>query len=137
MGKKRGRPRSLRAIVPVVLLAVLALGASACSSAEGTGVEVAIDRNPITELIKPKLVSAIKDGQVGEGKIATDAVTSAKIKDGAVATGKLAGSAVTSDKIAGSAVTTDKINNGAVTGAKIGAGQVATDKLNTALHMIF
>ncbi|MFE3544346.1 Ig-like domain-containing protein [Nocardia sp. NPDC059177] len=65
MGKKRGRPRSLRTIVPVVLLTVFALGASACSSAEGTGVEVAIDRNPITELIKPKLVSAIKDGQVG------------------------------------------------------------------------
>ncbi|WP_280218471.1 L,D-transpeptidase [Nocardia neocaledoniensis] len=65
MGKKRGRPRSLRTIVPVVLLAVFALGASACSAAEGAGVEVAIDRNPITELMKPKLVSAIKDGQVG------------------------------------------------------------------------
>ncbi|MFC6013114.1 L,D-transpeptidase [Nocardia lasii] len=65
MGKKRGRPRSLRTIVPVVLLAVFALGASACSAAEGAGVEVAIDRNPITELIKPKLVSTIKDGQVG------------------------------------------------------------------------
>ncbi len=65
MGKKRGKPRSLRMIVPVALLAVFALGASACSSAEGAGVEVAIDRNPITELIKPKLVSEIKDGQVG------------------------------------------------------------------------
>ncbi|PWV72744.1 L,D-transpeptidase [Nocardia neocaledoniensis] len=65
MSKKRGRPRSLRTIVPVVLLAVFALGASACSAAEGAGVEVAIDRNPITELMKPKLVSAIKDGQVG------------------------------------------------------------------------
>ncbi|MGW6423962.1 L,D-transpeptidase [Nocardia sp. NPDC055053] len=65
MGKKRGRPRSLRTIVPVALLAVFALGASACSAAEGAGVEVAIDRNPITELIKPKLVSTIKDGQVG------------------------------------------------------------------------
>ncbi|WP_278262976.1 Ig-like domain-containing protein [Nocardia sp. AG03] len=65
MGKKRGRPRSLRTFVPVVLVAVLALGVSACSSAEGSGVEAAIDRNPITELMKPKLVSAIKDGQVG------------------------------------------------------------------------
>lgn len=65
MGKTRGRHRSLRTIVPVALLAVFALGASACSAAEGAGVEVAIDRNPITELIKPKLVSAIKDGQVG------------------------------------------------------------------------
>ncbi|MGW6730007.1 L,D-transpeptidase [Nocardia sp. NPDC055029] len=62
---KRGRHRSLRTIVPVALLAVFALGASACSAAEGAGVEVAIDRNPITELIKPKLVSTIKDGQVG------------------------------------------------------------------------
>ncbi|MFD6394700.1 Ig-like domain-containing protein, partial [Nocardia sp. NPDC060259] len=49
----------------MALLAVFALGASACSAAEGAGVEVAIDRNPITELIKPKLVSTIKDGQVG------------------------------------------------------------------------
>ncbi|MBW0274490.1 hypothetical protein ATM97_18510 [Nocardia sp. MH4] len=65
MGKTRGRHRSLRTIVPVALLAVFALGASACSAAEGAGVEVAIDRNPITELIKPKLVSTIKDGQVG------------------------------------------------------------------------
>ncbi|MFD4461284.1 Ig-like domain-containing protein [Nocardia sp. NPDC058480] len=65
MSKKRGRPRSLRTIVPVVLLAVFALGASACSAAEGAGVEVAIDRNPLAELIKPKLVSTIKDGQVG------------------------------------------------------------------------
>ncbi|WP_336083058.1 L,D-transpeptidase [Nocardia sp. SSK8] len=65
MGKKRGRPRSLRTFVPVVLVAVLALGVSACSAAEGSGVEAAIDRNPITELIKPKLVSTIKDGQVG------------------------------------------------------------------------
>ncbi|MFD3463868.1 Ig-like domain-containing protein [Nocardia fluminea] len=65
MGKKRGRPRSLRTIVPVVLLAVFALGASACSAAEGAGVEVAIDRNPLAELIKPKLISTIKDGQVG------------------------------------------------------------------------
>ncbi|MEV6218821.1 Ig-like domain-containing protein [Nocardia sp. NPDC051833] len=65
MSKTRGRHRSLRTIVPVALLAVFALGASACSAAEGAGVEVAIDRNPITELIKPKLVSTIKDGQVG------------------------------------------------------------------------
>lgn len=65
MGKKRGRHRPLRTIVPVVLLAVFAVGASACTAAEGTGVEVAIDRNPITELMKPKLVSDITDGQVG------------------------------------------------------------------------
>ncbi|MFC4376908.1 Ig-like domain-containing protein [Nocardia halotolerans] len=65
MGKKRGKPRSLRAFWPVALLAVFALAASACSAAGGAGVEVAIDRNPVTELIKPKLVSEVKDGQVG------------------------------------------------------------------------
>ncbi|MFF0543285.1 L,D-transpeptidase [Nocardia thailandica] len=65
MGYQRGRRRSLRAIAPIALAAVVALGASACSTGEGVGADVAIDRNPITELIKPKLVSTIKDGQVG------------------------------------------------------------------------
>lgn len=100
MGKKRGRPRSLRTIVPVALLAVFALGASACSAAEGAGVEVAIDRNPITELIKPKLVSTIKDGQVGvspgmplafqveDGKFTEVTLTN---KEGRPVSGQLAG----------------------------------------------
>ncbi|MFE6920327.1 Ig-like domain-containing protein [Nocardia sp. NPDC057663] len=100
MGMKRGRPRSLRTIVPVALLAVFALGASACSAAEGAGVEVAIDRNPITELIKPKLVSTIKDGQVGvspgmpmafqveDGKFTEVTLTN---KEGRPVSGQLAG----------------------------------------------
>ncbi|MET7767222.1 Ig-like domain-containing protein [Nocardia sp. NPDC005366] len=51
---------------PVAVLAVLALGATACASSSGTaGDVVAIDRNPITELIKPKLMSPVKDGDVG------------------------------------------------------------------------
>lgn len=100
MGKTRGRHRSLRTIVPVALLAVFALGASACSAAEGAGVEVAIDRNPITELIKPKLVSTIKDGQVGvspgmplafqveDGKFTEVTLTN---KEGRPVSGQLAG----------------------------------------------
>lgn len=54
-------------VAPVALLAVLALGLSACSStSESTAsAAVPIDRNPITELIKPKLLSPIKDGDVG------------------------------------------------------------------------
>ncbi|MEU5405238.1 L,D-transpeptidase [Nocardia asteroides] len=99
MGKKRGRPRSLRTMVPVALLAVFAVGATACSAAEGAGVEVAIDRNPITELMKPKLVSEIKDGQVGvspgmpmafqveDGKFTEVTLTN---KEGRAVAGKLA-----------------------------------------------
>ncbi|GGK64799.1 L,D-transpeptidase [Nocardia camponoti] len=61
-----GRPRSLKAMIgPMALLAAFAIGATACTSAESPGVEAAIDRNPVTELIKPKLVSGIKDGQLG------------------------------------------------------------------------
>lgn len=51
---------------PVALLAVLALALSACSSTQdNSATAVAIDRNPITELIKPKLMSPVKDGDVG------------------------------------------------------------------------
>nr|WP_275426203.1 Ig-like domain-containing protein [Nocardia arizonensis] len=52
---------------PVALLAVVALGLSACSSSSQStaAATVAIDRNPITELIKPKLTSPVKDGDVG------------------------------------------------------------------------
>lgn len=38
---------------------------SACSSSEASEATVAIDRNPITELIKPKLVAPVKDGDIG------------------------------------------------------------------------
>ncbi len=48
------------------MLAVIALGSSACSSSSGTAdAAVAIDRNPITELIKPKLLAPVKDGDKG------------------------------------------------------------------------
>ena len=56
-----------RASVPVVVLSVLALALSACSTSSGVSEAdaVPIDRNPITELIKPKLVSPVKDGDKG------------------------------------------------------------------------
>ncbi|MEV6430203.1 Ig-like domain-containing protein [Nocardia sp. NPDC051463] len=50
---------------PLMVFAVFALVLSACSSSSGSADGVAIDRNPVTELIKPKLVSPVKDGDVG------------------------------------------------------------------------
>jgi lipoprotein-anchoring transpeptidase ErfK/SrfK len=50
----------------LVVLAVVALALSACSSSNATDTaSVPIDRNPMTELIKPKLLSPVKDGDVG------------------------------------------------------------------------
>ncbi|MEU8894817.1 Ig-like domain-containing protein [Nocardia sp. NPDC048505] len=62
-----GRGRSVRMLsAPLILLAVATLGLSACSSSSGSGGSpVAIDRNPMTELIKPKLVAPVKNGDVG------------------------------------------------------------------------
>ncbi|WP_428981455.1 L,D-transpeptidase [Nocardia brasiliensis] len=51
---------------PVAVLAVAALALSGCSSSSTTDSSTAmIDRNPVLELIKPKLLSPIKDGDVG------------------------------------------------------------------------
>ncbi|MFE3445318.1 Ig-like domain-containing protein [Nocardia sp. NPDC059180] len=62
----RGRHRSTWKLAgPLVLLAVVALALPSCSSSEATDESVAIDRNPITELIKPKLLAPVKDGDVG------------------------------------------------------------------------
>ncbi|WP_067654434.1 L,D-transpeptidase [Nocardia harenae] len=62
----RRRPGWKSASVPLVVLSVLALALSACSTSSGVEADsVAIDRNPITELIKPKLVSPVKDGDKG------------------------------------------------------------------------
>ncbi|MFF0532774.1 Ig-like domain-containing protein [Nocardia amikacinitolerans] len=63
----RGRRRSIRILSgPLVLLAVIAMGSSACSPSSGSAdAAVAIDRNPITELIKPKLLAPVKDGDKG------------------------------------------------------------------------
>ncbi len=44
----------------------MALALTACSSSNATETStVAIDRNPITELMKPKLLSPVKDGDIG------------------------------------------------------------------------
>ncbi|MBF6351401.1 MULTISPECIES: L,D-transpeptidase [Nocardia] len=50
---------------PMVLVALLAMVLTGCSSSEAAEGTVAIDRNPITELIKPKLVAPVKDGDIG------------------------------------------------------------------------
>ncbi|MFQ6398071.1 L,D-transpeptidase [Nocardia sp. KC 131] len=67
MSVAQGRRRSMRMVTtPLIVFAVSALTLSACSSSGGTdAAQVAIDRNPITELIKPKLLSPVKDGEVG------------------------------------------------------------------------
>ncbi|ONM47314.1 L,D-transpeptidase [Nocardia donostiensis] len=59
------RPSAGKFTVPVVLFALLALVLSACSSSDASDRTVAIDRNPITELIKPKLLAPVKDGDIG------------------------------------------------------------------------
>nr|WP_280402205.1 Ig-like domain-containing protein [Nocardia carnea] len=49
----------------MVLVTLVALVLTGCSSSEAAEGSTAIDRNPITELIKPKLVAPVKDGEVG------------------------------------------------------------------------
>lgn len=71
------------------------------------------------------------DGSVTTGKLATDAVTSAKLIDSAVATAKLRSDAVTEAKIITSAVTTNKLASDSVVTAKILDGNVTTPKLAT------
>lgn len=65
---------------------------------------------------------------LGAAAIATDAVTTAKIADGAVTTSKLATNSVTADAIAAGAVDTAELAANAVTYAKI-QNVSATDKL--------
>lgn len=85
---------------PVIVCAVLALALTACSSSNATDAStVAIDRNPITELMKPKLLSPVKDGDMGvspgvpltlkvdDGKFTTVTLTSPQ---GVPVAGKLA-----------------------------------------------
>lgn len=49
----------------MVLVTLVALVLTGCSSSEAAEGSAAIDRNPITELIKPKLVAPVKDGEIG------------------------------------------------------------------------
>ncbi len=50
----------------MAVLSALVLALGACSSGSGTDSStVAIDSNPISELIKPKIVAPVKDGQIG------------------------------------------------------------------------
>ena len=70
-------------------------------------------------------------GQIVEGMIANDAVTTTKIKNAAVTTDKLDNAAVTEVKLATDAVTTNKIKNLNVTTDKLGNGAVTEVKLAT------
>lgn len=86
---------------PVVVVAVFALALTACSSSQASDTtSVAIDRNPITELMKPKLMSPVKNGDMGvspgvpmtfkvdDGKFTNVMLTSPQ---GVPVSGKLAG----------------------------------------------
>ena len=72
---------------------------------------------------------SVKDGGIGESKIASNAVGSDKIWDGGVTTNKIAPFAVTEGKLRADAVTTDKIADGAVTGAKLAPESVTQTKI--------
>ncbi|WP_306358363.1 MULTISPECIES: Ig-like domain-containing protein [unclassified Nocardia] len=66
MRNGQGRRRSRKLLGAVAVLSALVLALGACSSGSGTDSSaVAIDSNPISELIKPKLVAPVKDGQIG------------------------------------------------------------------------
>ncbi|WP_194837642.1 Ig-like domain-containing protein [Nocardia sp. XZ_19_369] len=67
MSVGHGQRRWIRHITaPVVVFAVAALVLSGCSSSDSAdSSSIAIDRNPLVELIKPKLLSPIKDGEMG------------------------------------------------------------------------
>ncbi|WP_433593193.1 L,D-transpeptidase [Nocardia sp. CA-145437] len=66
MGEWRGGRRTGKLLGAGVLLSVVALALVGCSSgAGGQKSSVAIDSNPISELMKPKLISPVKDGDKG------------------------------------------------------------------------
>ncbi|WP_280255126.1 L,D-transpeptidase [Nocardia wallacei] len=65
MGIWRGRQRSKAMLGAVALLSVLGLAATACSNSGADGPQAAIEPNPVAELIKPKLVVPVKDGEAG------------------------------------------------------------------------
>ncbi|MEU1430367.1 Ig-like domain-containing protein [Nocardia sp. NPDC005746] len=66
MGEWRGGRRSGKLLGAGVVLSVVALALVGCSSGgKGQSSSVAIDSNPISELMKPKLISPVKDGDKG------------------------------------------------------------------------
>ncbi|WP_280266111.1 L,D-transpeptidase [Nocardia wallacei] len=60
----RGRHRSKVVLGSVAVLSALALAATGCSDS-GASSGSAIESNPVSEMIKPKLVAPVKDGDVG------------------------------------------------------------------------
>ena len=76
--------------------------------------------------------AGIEDLAVTTGKLAANAVTTAKVDAAGLAAAALATDAVTTAKIQDAAVTTAKLSTGAVTTAKFTAGAVDTAALGTA-----
>ena len=65
-GGKRIGARSRSRLIAMVAAGVVVSGlASACTASRDDAASVPIDSNPITELIKPKVSSVVKDGEVG------------------------------------------------------------------------
>ncbi|MEU1207451.1 Ig-like domain-containing protein [Nocardia sp. NPDC005825] len=66
MGVRQGGRRTGKLLGAGVVLSVVALALVGCSSGgSGQKSSVAIDSNPISELMKPKLISPVKDGDKG------------------------------------------------------------------------
>ncbi|WP_040746989.1 L,D-transpeptidase [Nocardia transvalensis] len=61
----RGRHRSKTVLGAVAVLSVVGLAAAGCSDSGASGTGPAIQSNPMTELIKPKVVAPVKDGDTG------------------------------------------------------------------------
>lgn len=75
-----GRRRVRQLAAPIVALSVLVIALSGCTtSSETPSAQTPVDSNPVTEMIKPKLTTDIKDGQVG---FSPGAPVTAKVEDG-------------------------------------------------------
>ncbi|MGV9412478.1 L,D-transpeptidase [Nocardia sp. NPDC003693] len=64
-GRLRSSRRRSTWLGSTAVLSVLALALVGCSSSTPDSSSVAIDSNPISELVKPKLIAPVKDGQKG------------------------------------------------------------------------
>jgi hypothetical protein len=87
------------------------------------------DGSAYQQVVAP--TAGIGDLQVTTGKLAANAVTTAKVDAAGLGTGAIANNAITDAKILDSTITSVKFSTGAVDTAAIGSGAVTTAKLAT------